>query len=249
MYKIKVFSGLDERKSQPVIRIVDNGSDDDILMDEKDIEAVAPALSDDGRDGEAQIPDVQKSLYDLTQSDMDELIEAPRSDSDDYLKRYREKLDSHRRYVREAFDLMDRYMPGLVEEYGVNGLMLSTRIDNHDMSKYRIQEFPHYARHYFGTQTIESERDYMGARLHHIHHNPHHWHYWCYPVKGQVLAVEMENGYMLEMICDWMSFGLAEGNILEVLDFYKNNNNTMYMASKTRADVESILARIGKVFG
>lgn len=246
MYKIKL-AGEDVRKSQPVIRLMeDNFVDEDILMEGQE---VPPILEDDNRDGEAQIPDVQKSLYDLTQGDMDDFIELPEEKSDDYESRYKDKLDSHRKYVREALDLLRQYIPSLMSDYHINELLLNARVNNHDLSKYKMQEFPHYARHYFGTQTLDSEREYMSARLHHIHGNPHHWHYWCYPVKGQIMCVDMPNEYIMEMICDWLSFGLADGNPLEIMEFYGKNKDIIFLSSATRAKVEAILQKIYSTFG
>lgn len=113
---------------------------------------------------------------------------------------YFDSLCEHKRYVLEA---------GLM----VGGIPLE-QLFNHDASKFLPEEFPHYARQFFGDKGDPD--GFARAWLHHCNHNPHHWQYWIFPdgfspagsdvVNGRV---EMPEIYVREMVADWMGASRA----------------------------------------
>lgn len=121
-----------------------------------------------------------------------------------------ESLYQHKRYVYEA---------GLL----VGGIPLE-RLFNHDASKFLPEEFPHYARHFFGDKGDPD--GFASAWLHHIHHNPHHWQHWIFPdgfsPKGSQLdrgLVPMPEIYVREMVADWMGASRAYTNSWDMTDW------------------------------
>ena len=57
----------------------------------------------------------------------------------------------------------------------------------------------------------------------------------------------MPDEYIIEMICDWLSFSLAKDNLYELFDWYNQHKNYMKLSDKTRDKVEYILDKIKEV--
>ena len=56
--------------------------------------------------------------------------------------------------------------------------------------------------------------------------------------------------YILEMICDWGSFGVKKGNLRELSDFYYNkakDDEEKNLSDATKEIVEEILTKINSV--
>lgn len=238
--------------NQPVITVVrDESSDsDDILLQED----IAPALDDNGIPGEPMLSpsydmDIPSEWIEDPSSETDEILNLKKEEPQTPEERYRNKLDSHRSFVKEAFYLLLEKLPHLFDPSRVNPKVVEVRINNHDLSKYKSTEFPYYAQHYFGTPTLESEQNYAKALIHHYHENPHHWQHWVYLHKGKVCTVDMDYVSILEMICDFMSFGLAANNPLEIVEYYNKEKGNICLSPKTRATVETIINQIESAFG
>lgn len=71
----------------------------------------------------------------------------------------------------------------------------------HDLSKLSPQEFPHYARRFYGDG--DNDDAFERCWLHHQNHNPHHWQWWIDRSTG--LAVPMPMHYVREMVADWLA--------------------------------------------
>jgi len=144
-----------------------------------------------------------------------------KSIADDYM----ESLMTHILYVREAGHQI--------------GVPLS-QILIHDRSKFDMEEFPYYARNFFG-----DKKDPVGfsqAWLHHIHNNPHHWNHWI--INNQA-PQEMPRHYALEMVADWMGAGKAYQNSWDMTDWLMQSKPTISLHPKTATYVDGILTSLG----
>ena len=110
----------------------------------------------------------------------------------------------------------------------------------HDRSKFSQEEFMPYANKWFGDGIKTPE--YEEAWRHHWASNPHHPEYW----QGK----DIEYIYILEMICDWGSFGVKSGDNTEIFSFYETkakNDPEKNLSSATKEKIEFILEQIKKV--
>lgn len=118
----------------------------------------------------------------------------------------------------------------------------------HDASKSDPEEYDAYDKYFYGgNRSYQVVQDFNYAWLHHIHNNPHHWQHWVLinddPDEGEVV-MDMPYHYILEMICDWLSFSLSKGNMSEIFTWYEEHKNYMKLSDKTRKTVVYILGKI-----
>lgn len=168
-------------------------------------------------------------------------------------KAYNDYLENHISNVKKAFDWIVDH--DILEHLSDDEIESYTKIVyNHDRSKYSEEEYESYDS-YFYPETIEKEEttteemveNFNRAWLHHIHENPHHWQHWVlYQDDGDVIPLHMPYVYVIEMICNWWSFGLKTGDLYEIFAWYEENKQSMTLNSQTRCDVETILEKIKK---
>lgn len=117
----------------------------------------------------------------------------------------------------------------------------------HDMSKFRPSEFFIYAEYFYGDKKTEALEDVFDfAWLHHQNRNKHHWQYWILQEdSGAEAYLPMPKKYMLEMICDWVGAGKAQGyhspkddKYKETRSWYGKNEKNMKFNTDTRKAVE-----------
>lgn len=135
----------------------------------------------------------------------------------------------------------------------------------HDMSKFLPSEFIPYANYFYGNKgsDIKKGRDETGyykptdtgdkafdfAWLLHQKRNRHHWQWWIlHEDDGEVKIIPMELQYMLEMICDWIGAGKAQGfhsprinKFYETQRWYKKAKDKMLLSTLTRSYIESYI--------
>lgn len=148
---------------------------------------------------------------------------------------YHHSLIKHIEYVREAGG-----------KIGVSPKLLQI----HDDSKFSIDEFPAYAKHFFGGGSPE---DFSKAWLHHIHSNPHHWQHWIYPQgytpKNTTVevggVVPMPRPYALEMIADWMGSSMAYTGSWDMQKWLWDNMPKITVHSETAQYLRSVLDALG----
>ena len=152
-----------------------------------------------------------------------------------WLKDFDESLHKHIFYVRQAG-----------EKIGVP----SDQLERHDLSKYTMQEFPHYARSFHGDRG--DPNGFAGAWLHHIHNNPHHWQYWIYPDGFTPKGSNVENGvvkmpqhYALEMIADWMGASYVYTGSWDMQKWLWENIPRIILHSDTAEYVRQTLDMLG----
>jgi hypothetical protein len=129
-------------------------------------------------------------------------------------RRFYESLIEHKRFVLEA---------GIM----IGGIPIES-LFNHDASKFWPEEFPAYARQFFGPK--DDPDGFARAWLHHMNHNPHHWQYWIFPdghtPHGSSVfegRVEMPEVYIREMIADWMGASRAYTQSWDLTEWLNKN--------------------------
>lgn len=125
----------------------------------------------------------------------------------------------------------------------------ATNIYEHDKSKYTAIEYDAYDKYFYDNKNYSTERAFNYAWLNHIHNNPHHWQYWVLleddPSEDKkYVTLPIPYKYVVEMICDWWSFGWKSGNLYEIFDRYEDYKHKMKLHDGTRDYVEQILSEI-----
>lgn len=155
---------------------------------------------------------------------------------------YLKYLSKHKYYIlRECID---------------NGLYYQGII--HDLSKLRISEFIPYADFFYNKRrndtgyykpTDTGDKSFDFSWLLHQKRNKHHWQFWILPEdEGGLKVLQMPNKYALEMVCDWVGAGRAQGfhspsddHYKETKTWYEANKHKMQLHGETRRYVEEIL--------
>jgi len=122
---------------------------------------------------------------------------------------------------------------------------LDKSITNHDKSKYSIEEFDAYRRHFYPTDDEKAEagfstkdkNDFEKAWTHHWKNNPHHPQYW----QSNGVNHNMPLNYIIEMLCDWIAMGIYFHS--STRDWYENSadKEKSYMSENTKKVVEEFL--------
>lgn len=167
-------------------------------------------------------------------------------------REYDQYLTEHRNNVMQGYIWILNHFgdPGLEQIDNMTGVILSTAVHSHDMSKYSAQEYDAYDAYFYGKNKTEKIKENFNlAWLHHIHENPHHWQHWVLmednPETGENFkCLEMPQCYVLEMICDWWSFSWKTGNLYEIFDWYEKHKNTIKLHPETRFLVQRWLGMI-----
>lgn len=164
--------------------------------------------------------------------------------------KYFNYLQEHISNVQKGFDILIEKCPiifiGLSNDFMKN---LKIQIINHDLSKYREEEFNAYCDYFYGeekTDCIINEFDL--AWLKHQHNNPHHHQYWILKQDdGQFKTLKIPLNYIIEMVCDWWAFSIKKGDLQEIQNWYLNNKDKMILENETRQTVETILKFIKNI--
>jgi len=93
----------------------------------------------------------------------------------------------------------------------------------HDLSKFSLTEFVAYARFFNGNRTDYVKMRFDIAWQKHVNENKHHWQHWTVlEDDGSVLANDMPEIYIREMVADWVGANFAFGNET-FWDWYKHS--------------------------
>jgi hypothetical protein len=155
-------------------------------------------------------------------------------------KEYTNYIIEHCENVRKAYDW-------LVDHKIIKNEFLM-HILHHDLSKWQDEEYKAYDKYFYGKEkTKEVEEAFNFAWLHHIHNNPHHWQHWVLINDDDgTYALEMPEGFVVEMFCDHASFSFKTGNLEEVSKWYKDHKSNMILHENTRIMYEDILDKYMK---
>jgi len=118
----------------------------------------------------------------------------------------------------------------------------------HDISKFRLSEFVPYANFFYG-KDAKPRRDDTGyykptdtgdikfelAWFLHQKRNSHHWQYWVLPEdRESVRILPIPEKVEIEMLCDWIGAGKAQGYfppkddpLFNVRKWWQANNSKM----------------------
>jgi len=121
----------------------------------------------------------------------------------------------------------------------------------HDLSKFRPDEFFPYVRHFFGFKLDDTEtrgyavrndqrkdRRFEMAWLRHQHRNDHHWQWWVRILADDMtVALPMSEGARIEMFCDWIGAGKAQGRP-DIRIWYEEEKDSITLHPETRDWIE-----------
>lgn len=160
---------------------------------------------------------------------------------------YPSYLNEHCENVERAFQWLEENVPEVLKELDVPASYFYSLHSWHDRSKWSEEEYSAYDNYFYGDKSYRVVREFDYAWLHHIHHNPHHWQYWVLMEdEGGQKALEIPEEFLIEMICDWMSFSIKKGDMRELFKWYDDHKGKMVLHEKTRKKVEEILGVIDK---
>ena len=167
------------------------------------------------------------------------LINIINEDLDDYQEEYKNYIIEHKANVKKFADWLVENLPELFTE-ATDPETFYELIEEHDESKWSEEEFEPYAQRWHGNK--EKTFEYEEAWKHHWMNNEHHPEFW--------LGEDMPYIYILEMICDWGSFGMKKGNLRELSDFYYNkarDDEEKNLSDATKEIIEEILTKINSI--
>ena len=162
---------------------------------------------------------------------------------------YDDYLDNHLTNVKKGLEWIREFLPELLMVRGFESYDFDYLISlSHDRSKFDIFEYEAYDDYFYGgNRSHDVVQTFNKAWLCHIHKNPHHWQYWVLiqdDPTSPMICLDMDYPYILEMICDWWSFGWRSGNLYELFDWYEERKHHIMLSPKSRIIVEDILNRI-----
>ena len=163
-------------------------------------------------------------------------------------EKYDEYIKEHKNNVYEAFKWIKENIPEVLPPADELGLCEYHCQSYHDVSKYNQNEYEAYDAYFYGgNKSYEVVNAFKYAWLKHIHENEHHWQHWILinddPQEGTI-ALDMPDIYIIEMVCDWMSFSIAKGDMNELFAWYNAHKDHMILSDYTRMKVEGILEAI-----
>lgn len=124
---------------------------------------------------------------------------------------------------------------------------IATIINQHDKSKYESCEYFPYLNYFYPEKEEDKDEEAFDlAWLHHQKRNPHHWQYWCViRDSGEIVPMDMEFEYIVEMCCDWHSFSKKNPKSTAKI-WYEQNKNRMILSDNTRETLEELLIAFEK---
>jgi hypothetical protein len=121
---------------------------------------------------------------------------------------------------------------------------LHNNIINHDKSKFNKDEFDAYANYFYAEERKDEYRtEFYDANRLHKTRNPHHYEYWQ---NDNGIVENMPNIYILEMVCDWLSFAYMEERVEEIFEWYDLHKPNLNFSDNLFNKVEAILDIIKK---
>lgn len=149
--------------------------------------------------------------------------------------RYSDYIEEHKSNVIKAYNWLRENCLDLFDKIDEKEFL--EQLEEHDDSKYSMEEFEPYANKWFGDGKKTPE--YEAAWEHHWKNNKHHPEYWG--------GKDMPAPFILEMICDWLSFGIKNDNPREIIDYYNSkakNDSEKNLSDNTKKYIETCLEAI-----
>ena len=167
-------------------------------------------------------------------------------------EKYDQYLEEHISNVLKSFKVLWEVLtPEWFQEKGLDLTLINYTLTEHDRSKYDSHEYEAYDNYFYPEENEPQDKELVDrqfdyAWLRHIYLNPHHWQHWILRKDdGSTTALDMPPLYILEMICDWMSFSVKRNSPFEFVNFYNENvdNNRIELSENTKALVDEIIDR------
>ena len=151
-------------------------------------------------------------------------------------------LKEHKNNVVNGLAWLREHLPNILDDTIDYEWQLSYA---HDSSKHMPEEYEAYDAYFYGNnKSYDVIQEFNKAWLSHIHRNPHHWQHWILhkddPGEGMTI-LEMPDRYIIEMLCDWWSFGWKTGKLDGIFGWYDERKGYIKLNIKTRQKVEGIL--------
>lgn len=149
---------------------------------------------------------------------------------------------AYNKYIKQHLDFVKAAYLWLVEHDIIKD-EFRHRINTHDLSKFDDAEYEAYDKYFHGpSKTAEVKAAFDVAWLHHIHQNPHHWQHWVLVNDDDGTKVlEMPQEYVVEMLCDHLSFSFKENKLDEIFKWYDAHKDNMLLHKKSKALYEKLL--------
>ena len=153
----------------------------------------------------------------------------------DYQEEYRQYIIDHKKRVEQFADWLIENLPEVFTDVDTDDFL--DLVKEHDESKFSEEEFEPYAEHFYGSG--DNDFEFEQAWKHHWQCNEHHPEHW--------LGEDMPYIYILEMLCDWGSFSIENGDMTELVDYYYSkakDDEEKNLSENTKKIIEKILAKI-----
>lgn len=164
---------------------------------------------------------------------------------------YNDYLNNHIDGVKNSYYYILK--PIIEGELEYNEIIeLDNIIENHDASKYGIEEYDAYLNYFYPENSKnrkdddskvddDVQKDFDMAWNHHQKCNPHHWQYWVLlKDSGELIPMDMPFEYIVEMICDWHSFSARKPEST-AYKWYNDMKDKMILSDNTRKLVEALI--------
>ena len=170
----------------------------------------------------------------------------------DYIEGHRERVrTSYEKYFLPLLDKEDLELTTCsVEDFKRAIEESPSNIESPDESKYSDIEFEPYRIRFYPTEEEtkaledadtfqQQQEDFVAAWTHHFKNNPHHPEYW---VQDDGTSIDMDLRYIIEMLCDWLSFGD------DIRVWYQNKGQSVKkaMSIRTKEIAEELMGIIYK---
>lgn len=227
---------------QSAIEDTQKQAEDQMAQIQSAAESQIKELSDTAQELDNQNQELSSQVDQLQQDHLVLLYPylQPEENEEPFVQKYRKYVETHIANVKQSFDWISSNCPEVFADCDME--YLSREIDEHDLSKYSEEEFYPYARYfYLDKNNPVYKKEFDKAWNHHQKTNKHHWEYWLLRDDEKVIPLDMPAEEIAHEICDWMSFGFKNGNLLNIGSYYQMNKGKMLMSPKTRKSLEERL--------
>lgn len=227
---------------QSAIEDTQKQAEDQMAQIQSAAESQIKELSDTAQELDNQNQELSSQVDQLQQDHLVLLYPhlQPEENEEPFVQKYRKYVETHVANVKQSFDWISSNCPEVFADCDME--YLSREIDEHDLSKYSEEEFYPYARYfYLDKNNPVYKKEFDKAWNHHQKANKHHWEYWLLRDDEKVIPLDMPAEEIAHEICDWMSFGFKNGNLLDIGSYYQMNKGRMLMSPKTRKSLEERL--------
>ena len=150
--------------------------------------------------------------------------------------RYMDYINDHISKVKKSFDQRSAMLQRVMNLSHSEMEELIGRIDNHDASKYSVEEFPAYRNYFYPAEKEARDNEgFAKAWEHHYKNNDHHPEYWVVNNVPQ----PMTKVAIAEMILDWEAMSRNFGGNPRV--WYRDSGKAFPFHPQTVIEVKRVL--------